>query len=81
MPWLGLNLTQIVIGTAVLSGLAVLYYVLLVRAILQMLRSQTNQVLLFFSFLALVPSPFTVVMGVLTLIIWRLYKRTLPETL
>ena len=74
-------LALIVTGSVVLLVLLVLYYVLLVRAILQMLRIQANMVLLFFSFLALVPSPFTVVMGILTLIIWKLHKGTLPETL
>ena len=74
-------LALIVTGSVVLFVLLVLYYVLLVRAILQMLRIQANTVLLFFSFLALVPSPFTVVMGIMSLIIWKLHKGTLPETL
>ena len=74
-------LALIVTGSVVLLALLVLYYFLLVRAILQMLRTQTNTVLLFFSFLALVPSPFTLFMGIFILIIWKLHRRTLPETL
>lgn len=74
-------LILIVIGAVVLLALLVLYYSLLVRAILQMLRSQTNTVLLFFSFLALVPSPFTLVIGIFIMIIWQLHKKTLPEAL
>ena len=74
-------LALIVTGSVVLLALLVLYYYLLVRAILQMMRSQTNTVLLFFSFLALVPSPFTLFMGIFILIIWKLHKKTLPETL
>jgi len=78
---IGNYLSLILTGSFVLFILPVIYYVLLIGAILKMLRSQTNTVLLFFSFLALVPSPFTVVMGILTLIIWKLHRRTLTETL
>jgi len=78
---LGSYLTLIVSGAVVLLALLVLYYSLLVRAILQMLRRETNMILLFFSFLALIPSPFTLIMGILILVIWKLHKRTLPETL
>jgi len=78
---LGSYLTLIVSGAVVLLALLVLYYSLLVRAILQMLRSQTNTALLIFSFLALIPSPFTLIMGIFIMIIWQLHKRTLPETL
>ena len=70
-------LTLIVSGAVVLLALLVLYYSLLVKAILQMLGRETNSVLLFFSFLALVPSPFTIVAGILIMIIWKLHKRTL----
>jgi len=75
------SLTLLVIGVVVLLGLLVLYYSLLVRTILQMLRRETNTVLLIFSFLALIPSPFTLFMGILLLVIWKLHKKTLPETL
>jgi len=74
---LGCYLTLIVSGAVVLIALLVLYYSLLVRAILQMLGRETNTVLLFFSFLALVPVPFTLMMGIMVLIIWKLHKRTL----
>ncbi len=75
------SLTLLVIGVVVLLGLLVLYYSLLVRTILQMLRTQTNTVLLIFSFLALIPSPFTLFIGILILVIWKLHKKTLPEAL
>lgn len=74
-------LILLVIGAIVLLGLLVLYYSLLVRAILQMLRTQTNTVLLIFSFLALIPSPFTLIMGIFILVIWKLHRKTLPEAL
>ncbi len=78
---LGSYLTLIVSGAVVLLALLVLYYSLLVRAILQMLGRETNMILLFFSFLALIPSPFTLIMGILILVIWKLHRKTLPEAL
>lgn len=74
-------LSTIIIGSVVLLALLVLYYFLVMRGILQMLRTETNTVLLFFSFLALVPSPFTIGMGIFVILIWKLHKRTLPEAL
>ena len=62
----------------VLLALIVLYYVLLVRSILEMLRRNVEQnVLLTFAFLSLIFSPFTLIMGINVLIIWRFYKRGL----
>ncbi len=78
---LGSYLTLIVSGAVVLLALLVLYYSLLARAILQMMRRETNMVLLIFSFLALIPSPFTLIMGIFILVIWKLHRKTLPETL
>ena len=47
----------LVIGIVFLGFVYILYYFLLVRAILEMLRQDTNMVLMAFSFLALVPFP------------------------
>jgi hypothetical protein len=58
--------------------LAVIYYVLLVLAILEMLRRETHIVLVVFAFLALCPLPPCLVMGVMVILIWHLHKRTLP---
>ena len=69
-----------VIGCLYLLVLVV-YYVFLVRAILQMLRRDTNVVMLVFAFLALFPLPPTVIMGILVIIIWMIHKKTLPENL
>lgn len=69
----------VLIGAAVVClGLLVIYYYLLARAILEMLRCEAKPVMLFFAFFALIPLPPTVVMGVLVLIIWHLYKKSLP---
>ena len=62
----------------VLLGLIVLYYVLLVRSILDMLRRNTDQkILLTFAFLSLIFSPFTLIMGINVIIIWAIYKKSL----
>ena len=62
----------------VLLGLIVLYYVLLVRSILDMLRRNIEQkILLTFAFLSLIFSPFTLIMGINVIIIWAIYKKNL----
>jgi hypothetical protein len=53
----------------------VLYLVLLVRAIIDMLRYDVHGVLLTFAFLALVPFPLILVMGIMVLIIWHYHKK------
>ena len=53
----------------------ILYLVLMVRAVIDMLRHDTHGVLLAFAFVALIPLPPTVVMGIMILIIWHYHKR------
>ncbi len=64
----------------IVLGVLILYYVLLVQAILQMLRSKVNQVLLTFAFLSLVTVPPVFLMGVSVLVIWHFHKKDLPST-
>jgi hypothetical protein len=59
----------------VLVGAVVVYLVLLVRAIIGMLRYDVHGVLLTFAFLALIPFPLILVMGIMVLIIWHYHKR------
>ena len=66
------------VGVVVL-GVLVLYYVLLVQAVLQMLRSKVNQVLLTFAFLSLVTIPPIFLLGVSVLIIWHFHKKDLTS--
>ncbi len=63
----------------ILLGLLILYYVLLVRAILQMLSHDVNTVLLVFAFISLIFTPFTLILGINIIIIWKLYKKKLPN--
>lgn len=72
----GIDGSLLIGGLVVCLGVLVVYYCLLVRAILQMLRSETPAVMLWFAFLALIPVPPTVVMGILVLIVWHLHKKT-----
>ena len=68
----------IILVALVLLGLIVLYYVLLVRSILDMLRRDIKQnILLTFAFLSLIFSPFTLIMGINVLIIWGIYRKSL----
>ena len=68
----------IILVLLVLLGLIVLYYVLLVKSILDMLRRNIKQnVLLTFAFLSLIFSPFTLILGINVLIIWTIYKKSL----
>ncbi len=59
----------------VLIGAVILYLVLMVRAVIDMLGHDTHGVLLTFAFLALIPFPPIVVMGIMVLIIWHYHKR------
>ncbi len=68
----------LVIGIVFL-GLLVLYYFLLVRAILEMLRHDTNMVMMAFSFLALVPVPPLLILGIVIIIIWHIHKKSLTQ--
>jgi hypothetical protein len=57
----------------------VVYLVLIVRAIIDMLRYDVHGVLLTFAFLALIPFPPILVMGIMVLIIWHYHKRDISR--
>ena len=71
------NLVYFVSLLFVFLGLLVLYFVLIVRAIIQMLRYGASSVLLVFSFISLVPFPLILILGITILIIWRYHKKDL----
>jgi hypothetical protein len=75
--WLPLLITVPLAIVTALFGLLILYYVLLVRAILEMLKLDANKVLLGFSLVALIPLPPIVLMGILILVIWNIHRREL----
>ncbi len=59
----------------VLIGVVILYLVLMARAAIEMLRYDAHGVLVTFAFLALIPLPPIVVMGIMVLIIWHYHKK------
>jgi hypothetical protein len=71
------NLAWIVLALPIVLGLLVLYLVLVGRAVIQMLRHDVSPVLLTFAFLALIPFPPVLVLGIMILIVWRYHKRDL----
>ncbi len=69
------NLTVVIPILLALIVALVVYLVLMVRAIIDMLRYDVHGVLLTFAFLALVPFPLILVMGIMVLIIWHYHKK------
>jgi uncharacterized BrkB/YihY/UPF0761 family membrane protein len=57
----------------------VVYLVLMVRAVIDMLRYDVHGVLLTFAFLALIPFPLIMIMGIMVLIIWHYHKKDILE--
>ncbi len=59
----------------VLMTLLIVYLVLMVRTVIEMLRYDVPGVLLTFAFIALIPIPPIVIMGIMVLFIWHYHKR------
>ena len=71
------NLAVAIPVIIVLFSLVVLYYVAMVRTVIEMLRLEANSVLLVFAFFALFPFPLVILAGITILIIWRFHRRDL----
>lgn len=69
------NLAILIPILLVLIGVVVVYLILITRAIIDMLRYDVHGVLLTFAFLALIPLPPILVMGIMILIIWHYHKK------
>lgn len=76
-PDLGLSPVLIAFVLSLALGLVVLYEALMARAILQMLRLKASGVLLTFAFIALIPFPLILILGVMIMVIWRQHKKDL----
>ena len=74
---IGENLAIAIPILAVLFGLLIGYYVLMVRAVLQMLRLEARAVLLTFAFLCMIPFPLVLILGALILVIWKYHRPVL----
>ena len=69
------NLAILIPILLLLIGVVVVYLVLITRAIIDMLRYDVHGVLVTFAFLALIPFPLILVMGIMILIIWHYHKK------
>ncbi len=79
MGMMGIGTLGIIVITVIFLALLVLYYVLLARAILAMLRRRTDLILTTFAFIALIPLPPLLILGIVILIIWAKHEKTLPD--
>jgi hypothetical protein len=75
MGWMADNWLAFTGGGILILALLIIYYVLLVRVVLDMLRQKTNTALLVFAMLGLIPVPPLIILGVLMIIIWTLHSR------
>jgi hypothetical protein len=73
----GANPVLIGLVLLILLGLLALYLFLIGRAVIQMLRHSVSPVLLTFAFLALIPLPPVLVLGIMVLIVWHYHKKDL----
>jgi len=80
MGWMADNWLAFTGAGILMLGLLVIYYVLLVRAVLDMLGQKANTALLVFAMLGLIPLPPLIILGVLMIIIWTLHERTEAKT-
>ncbi len=54
----------------VFLGLLILYFVFLVRALVEMIRLDAPVVVIVFTYISLIPFPLFLILGILNLIIW-----------
>jgi len=71
------NLGMMIIALFLIVSVLILYFVLLIRAILEMLKHNASSVLLTFSFISLIPFPLILILGITVLIIWHFHKKEL----
>ena len=70
-----IDLSVLIPVLLLLIALVVVYLVVMVRAVIDMLRYDVHGVLLTFAFLALIPFPLILIMGIMVLIIWHYHKK------
>lgn len=58
-------------------GLLIIYYVLLVRALVEMIRLDAPGVVIVFTYISLIPFPLLLILGILNLIIWHYVRKDL----
>ena len=58
----------------VLVGLLILYFVFLIRALVEMIRLDAPTVMIVFTYISLIPFPLLLILGILNLIIWHFVR-------
>ncbi len=53
----------------------VLYFVFLVRALVEMIRLDAPTVMIVFTYISLIPFPLLLILGILNLIIWHFVRK------
>ena len=61
----------------VVLGLLIIYYVLLIRALIEMIRLDAPTVVVVFTYISLIPFPLLLILGILNLIIWYFVRKDL----
>ena len=69
------NLEVFIPSLLVSIALLVAYLVFIGRAVIDMLRYQVPSVLLTFAFIALIPIPPFLIMGIMVMIVWHYHKQ------
>ena len=70
--------TALVICSVILVVL-IIYYVLLVRALREMMRLDARGIIIVFTYISLIPIPPLLILGILNLIIWHLVRKDLVK--
>ncbi len=63
----------------IVLGFLIVYFVLLVRALVEMIRLDAPTVMIVFTYISLVPAPPLVILGILNLIVWHMVRGDLNE--
>ena len=74
------NYGVLIVALILIVSLLILYFVLLMKAIVEMLKQNVSSVLLTFSFISLIPFPLILILGIQVLIIWHFHKKELIIT-
>ena len=59
----------------VVVGLLIVYFVFVVRALIEMIRLEAPAVMIVFTYLSLIPFPLLLILGILNLIVWHFVRQ------
>ena len=72
---LSIDLGTLISVLVILVGFLIVYYILLVRALVEMIRLDAPGVVIVFTYISLIPFPLLLILGILNLIIWHLIRK------